>query len=83
MDFALLLRSSGDSSVVHEPAVRTLEGPRRLERAVGVQYVKGTERQSHYIECCLPQQFDYVIHVDVSHALVGRTTASSVQAMLP
>jgi hypothetical protein len=27
---------------------------------IGVQYVRKTEFQSHYIECCLPQQFDIV-----------------------
>ena len=76
MDFALLLRSNG-STQVHQPAVQALERPMRLERAVGVQYVKRTERQSHYIQCCLPQQFDYVIHVDVSHALVSATHAAA------
>ena len=69
VDFAIVLRSNGDSRV-HRPAVAALE-PRRLERAVGVQYVKKTERESHYIECCLPSQFDYVIHVDTTSALVS------------
>jgi len=36
---------------------------------VGVQYVKRSERQSHYVPAILPQQFDSVIHVDVSSAL--------------
>ena len=70
VDFAVLLRSNG-STRVDKAAVEQLERPRRLEMAVGVQYVKATERQSHYIECCLPQQFDYLIHIDTSHALVS------------
>ena len=67
-DFAVVLRSNG-LMAADRAAVKALE-PRRLERAVGVQYVKHTERQSHYIECCLPSQFDCVIHIDRTHALV-------------
>ena len=69
--FAVLLRSNGSPSAVSNEVVAALERPRRLERAVGVQYVKRTERQSHYIECCLPKQFDAVLHIDTTHALVS------------
>ena len=72
-NFVVLLRSAG-SAVPCKAAVEFLERPRRLERAVGIQYVKRTERQSHYIECCLPKQFDAVIHCDKTHALVESIT---------
>jgi len=41
----------------------------RLERAIGVIYRPETERQSHYFEARLPQQFDFVIHLDETHAI--------------
>lgn len=59
--FLLLLR--GD-----EALQRVLEGP-KLERAIGVIYLPETERLSHYFDCRLTQQFDAVIHLDVTAAL--------------
>ena len=44
-----------------------LEG--RLERAIGVLYLPRTERQSHYFSAQLPQQFDAVIHIDITNAV--------------
>ena len=44
-------------------------GP-RLERAIGVIYLPRTERVSHYFEARLAEQFDAVIHVDESRAVV-------------
>ncbi|HEY0946166.1 MAG TPA: erythromycin esterase family protein [Opitutaceae bacterium] len=44
--------------------------PRRLERAIGVIYRPETERLSHYFEACLPNQFDAVLHLDRTHAIV-------------
>lgn len=44
--------------------------PRRLERAIGVIYRPETERLSHYFEACLPNQFDAVLHLDRTHAVV-------------
>ena len=41
----------------------------RLERAIGVIYLPQTERQSHYFEAYLSQQFDAVIHIDESSAV--------------
>ena len=40
-----------------------LAGP-HLERAIGVLYIPQTERQSHYFYARLPEQFDFVIHID-------------------
>jgi erythromycin esterase-like protein len=47
-----------------------LEAPDKLERAIGVIYRPETERQSHYFRARLPEQFDAVIHVDRTRALV-------------
>jgi erythromycin esterase-like protein len=41
----------------------------RLERAVGVAYEPATERRSHYFNMRLSQQFDAVIHIDVTSAV--------------
>src|SRR5207248_7561593 len=41
----------------------------RLERAIGVIYLPQTERQSHYFEARLSDQFDAVIHFDETNAL--------------
>jgi len=40
-----------------------------LERAIGVIYRPGTERQSHYFETHLSDQFDAVIHIDKTRAV--------------
>ncbi len=41
----------------------------RLERAIGVIYRPGSERQSHYFEAELSEQFDAVIHLDETRAV--------------
>ena len=43
--------------------------PSRLERAIGVIYRPETERQSHYFEARLADQFDAVIHCDETRAV--------------
>jgi erythromycin esterase-like protein len=43
---------------------------RRLERAIGVLYIPRTERQSHYFMAELPRQFDGIIHIDRTNAVV-------------
>jgi erythromycin esterase-like protein len=51
------------------PAVSAaLAGP-RLERAIGVLYRPETERASHYFGARLAEQFEAVVHVDVTRAL--------------
>ena len=42
----------------------------RLERAIGVVYKPETERLSHYFVASLPDQFDAVIHIDKTQALM-------------
>src|SRR6266496_3162811 len=60
-NFLLPLRDSGPASIaVRDP---------RLERAIGVIYLPQTERQSHYFDARLSDQFDAVIHFDETRAL--------------
>jgi hypothetical protein len=61
MDFLLPLRGAG-------PQAGTLRAP-RLERAIGVIYRPDTERQSHYFFAQLPDQFDALVHIDVTRAV--------------
>ena len=49
-------------------AVKELRQP-RLERAIGVIYLPQSERLSHYFQTTLPDQFDFVIHIDETTAL--------------
>jgi erythromycin esterase-like protein len=60
-NFLLNLRDGGEVAAA-------LGGP-RLERAIGVIYLPQTERQSHYFDARLPEQFDAVIHLDETSAL--------------
>lgn len=41
----------------------------RLERAIGVVYRPDSERHSHYFKSCLPEQFDFLLHYDETHAV--------------
>jgi erythromycin esterase-like protein len=41
----------------------------RLQRAIGVIYRPGSERASHYFHARLAQQFDAVLHFDVTRAV--------------
>jgi erythromycin esterase-like protein len=41
----------------------------RLQRAIGVVYLPGTERVSHYFHARLPSQFDAIVHLDRTRAL--------------
>jgi erythromycin esterase-like protein len=52
-----------------DPALASTLAAPRLERAIGVIYVPQTERRSHYFHACLPEQFDYVLHVDQTRAV--------------
>jgi erythromycin esterase-like protein len=52
-----------------EAAVSALLSEPRLERAIGVVYRPQTERVSHYFHARLPQQFDAVLHYDVTRAV--------------
>jgi erythromycin esterase-like protein len=52
----------------HEPVAKELRRP-LLQRAIGVIYRPQTERQSHYFEARLSQQFDAMIHFDRTRAV--------------
>lgn len=71
--FVLDLRGAGGAAL-HQP---------RLERAIGVIYRPGTERQSHYFTARLPRQFDLVVHVDETRALEPLTLWSRHEVDLP
>jgi erythromycin esterase-like protein len=51
-----------------EALARRLRKP-KLERAIGVIYRPDTERQSHYFQARLPDQFDAVLHFDETRAV--------------
>jgi erythromycin esterase-like protein len=69
-DFYLIL-SSGRTRLLSQPEVEAVRRLRdeRLERAIGVIYRPETERVSHYFAARLSDQFDVVIHHDVTEAL--------------
>ncbi len=50
------------------PLLELMRKP-HLERAIGVVYVPETERESHYFEAILANQFDAVIHCDLTRAV--------------
>ena len=54
-------------------AAAALLGP-FLERMVGVSYIKERERESHYVQCSLPRQFDAWVHIDATQAVVFLTS---------
>jgi erythromycin esterase-like protein len=53
-----------------DPALGTALREPRLERAIGVIYRPQTELQSHYFEARISDQFDALLHVDRTRALV-------------
>ncbi|MEU7744103.1 erythromycin esterase family protein [Nonomuraea sp. NPDC049158] len=53
---------------VARPAADVLRAA-RLQRAIGVIYRPQTERQSHYFQARVADQFDAVIHIDDTRAL--------------
>jgi erythromycin esterase-like protein len=60
-DFLLLLREKQIRATLAHPL---------LQRAIGVIYRPETERVSHYFEARLAEQFDAVIHIDRTLALI-------------
>jgi erythromycin esterase-like protein len=47
---------------------RALREP-RLQRAIGVIYRPESERQSHWFAACASQQFDALVHIDITRAV--------------
>jgi erythromycin esterase-like protein len=60
--FRLILRGNAELAEALSPP--------RLQRAIGVIYRPETERQSHYFHSRLPRQFDAVVHLDATRAVV-------------
>jgi erythromycin esterase-like protein len=58
-------------------------GASRLERAIGVVYKPETERASHYFRARMASQFDAVIHVDTTAALMPLERCSRENTDLP
>ena len=67
--FMLFLRERGLPSEVYGP---------RLQRAIGVIYRPETERQSHYFDARLVEQFDAMIHIDETRALQALSVAQAL-----
>jgi erythromycin esterase-like protein len=61
-DFLLPIRDQPETA-------GALLSPPRLERAIGVVYRPRSERQSHYFEARLGDQFDAVLHFDWTEAV--------------
>lgn len=55
-------------------------GASRLERAIGVIYRPETERQSHYFQARLPDQFDAVLHFGETCAVKPLETTEAWEA---
>jgi erythromycin esterase-like protein len=54
---------------LREPELQKELMPERLERAIGVIYQPRSERHSHYFHARLAQQFDAILHFDVTRAV--------------
>ena len=68
--YEALLHASGRPEIALLTAADgSLRGP-RLQRAIGVVYRPETERVSHYFETDLPRQFDALVHIDRTSAVV-------------
>ncbi len=65
---------------LHDLRVASVLRAPHLERAIGVIYLPQSERLSHYFECHLPRQFDAVIHIDRTKALIPLERASVWEA---
>ena len=61
-DFLLIMK--------RDPAVSEVLAGNLLERAIGAIYRPETERISHYFQAALSRQFDAVIHIDRTRALI-------------
>jgi erythromycin esterase-like protein len=59
--FSLLLRGNAE--------LKTILGEPRLQRAIGVIYAPQTERQSHYFDARLSEQFDAALYFDQTRAV--------------
>jgi erythromycin esterase-like protein len=69
--FMITFRATGSPAGLADNAViQELGLNNYLERAIGVIYRPSTERRSHYFDVRIAKQFDIVIHIDRTSALV-------------
>jgi erythromycin esterase-like protein len=54
---------------LREPELQKMLTEERLQRAIGVIYLPRTERRSHYFHARLAQQFDALLHFDITSAV--------------
>jgi erythromycin esterase-like protein len=73
--FRLILRGNDELA-------KALSAP-RLQRAIGVIYRPETERHSHYFQTRLPRQFDVMVHLDATRALVPLERRASEETSEP
>ena len=74
-DFILNLRDD-------KPLITLLKSS-QLQRAIGVIYLPESERDSHYYFSHLPNQFDAIVHLDKTHAIVPLDLESKQASDLP
>jgi erythromycin esterase-like protein len=70
-DYGLLFRSNTEEMALtdlQQEAKKIMARP-MIQRFIGVIYAKNTERLSHYTECKLANQYDFLIHVDETSAV--------------
>jgi erythromycin esterase-like protein len=68
---------------LHRPSALPAEWrSRRLQRAIGVIYRPETERQSHYFNSRLTEQFDVMLHFDTTSALSALEARTEEEATL-
>ncbi|MDX3925706.1 MAG: erythromycin esterase family protein [Shinella sp.] len=70
-----LPRSLTDLRVEKNRSARDALSQRRLERAIGVIYRPHTEFHSHYFEAVLPEQFDFYVWFEETHAITPLSAA--------
>lgn len=69
-EYGLLFRSNASEGLdKDQKAAKEVLNKPMLQRFVGVQYIKATERQSHYSQCQMGNQYDFVIHLNETHAI--------------
>ena len=80
--YGLILRKGTDTKALPQTAMDALN-KERLQRFVGVSYVKATERWSHYTHCEAAGQYDAILHLDVTSALQPLTSAPAEKSVRP
>lgn len=68
--FAYVFQSNSPQKSSIDEAAREVFGVDRLERFIGVSYDRESELRSHYSICRASEQFDCLLHVDSSTALI-------------